>query len=132
MGCEHQTQLALAAALGEVSRPSFSNAYADLIRQKGDEHEEAFLKSLLAAGYGVRQISASGDFEAAVDATNEAMSAGTAYIYQAAFTGNSWRGVADFLERVERPTALGSWRSRKTLVNKRPQETSMAGQRRRT
>lgn len=111
IGCEHLTQLALAAALGELSRPSFSNPYADLIRRKGDQHEKAFLNSLLDAGHDVRQISLgdNGDFGAAVDATNGAMRAGASYIYQAAFTVNSWRGVADFLERVERPCALGDW-----------------------
>ena len=37
------------------------------------------------------------------------MRAGAAYIYQAVFVSNGWRGIADFLERVDRPSALGAW-----------------------
>ena len=38
------------------------------------------------------------------------MAAGAEIIYQAVlFDGERWRGQADFLERVERPSALGAW-----------------------
>jgi predicted RecB family nuclease len=37
------------------------------------------------------------------------MRAGAEIIYQATFVDGNWRGRADFLERVDRPTALGAW-----------------------
>src|SRR5262249_56202757 len=41
--------------------------------------------------------------------TVAAMREGAPYIYQAVFFADGWRGVGDFLERVERPSALGAW-----------------------
>src|SRR5204862_3017816 len=38
-----------------------------------------------------------------------AMRTGADVIYQAAFLQGEWRGFADFLERVERPSLLGGW-----------------------
>ena len=37
------------------------------------------------------------------------MRAGAEIIYQATFVQGDWRGRADFLERVDQPTALGAW-----------------------
>ena len=49
------------------------------------------------------------DFEAAAARTAEAMRSGAAYLYQAVLVLDGWRGIADFLERVERPSELGSF-----------------------
>jgi len=109
--CEHLTQLELAVALGHRTRPSGENAFAELIQRKGLEHERAFLETLRGAGHTIAEISLGEprDFEAAARATVEAMQAGAAYVYQAVFVADGWRGIADFLERVERPSTLGSW-----------------------
>src|SRR5712691_11701168 len=109
--CEHLTQLELAVALGERTRPSGENAFAELIQRKGLEHERAFLDALRGAGHTIVEIRLGKplDFEAAARATVEAMQAGAAYVYQAVLVADGWRGIADFLERVERPSALGSW-----------------------
>jgi len=111
VACEHLTQLELAVALGEGTRPGFENAYADLIRRKGEEHERSFLEALRAAGHVVTEVGLGEerDFEAAAQATAEAIQAGAEYVYQAVLLEDGWRGVADFLERVERPSALGPW-----------------------
>ena len=37
------------------------------------------------------------------------MAAGVPAIYQAVLQHGEWRGYADFLERVERPSQLGDW-----------------------
>jgi len=109
--CEHLTQLEVAVALGDCTRPRGDNAFAELIQRKGLEHERAFLEALREAGDAVTEIRLGKplDFEAAARATVEAMKAGAAYVYQAVFVADGWRGIADFLERVERPSALGSW-----------------------
>ena len=49
------------------------------------------------------------DFATSARATEEAMRAGAEIIYQATFVQGDWRGRADFLERVDQPTALGAW-----------------------
>jgi predicted RecB family nuclease len=111
VACDHLTQLELRIALEGGRRPAVENAYADLIKRKGAEHEASFLEALERAGRGVTQVGLREppDFEAAARATVEAMHAGAEYVYQAVFLLDGWRGIADFLERVERPSSLGSW-----------------------
>jgi len=111
VACDHLTQLDLAAALGERRRPYVDSPYAELIQRKGQEHERRFLDALRAAGSEVREVGLgeARDFEAAAEATLRAMRARTPYIYQAVLLSNGWRGVADFLERIDRPSALGPW-----------------------
>ena len=111
LACEHLTQLELAVALREGRRPSYENAYAELLRRKGQEHERAFLATLHDAGRTVVEVrlSARRDFEAGTRRTAEAMRGGADYVYQAVFFSEGWRGIADFLERIDRPSALGAW-----------------------
>jgi uncharacterized protein len=111
VACEHLTQLDLAAALGESARPNVSNAYVDLIKRKGEEHEKSFLEALRAAGHEIAEIGLSGDrgFTAAAEKTAEAMHAHAKYVYQAVFLTDGWHGIADFLERIDQPSALGNW-----------------------
>jgi len=111
VACEHLTQLDVAVAQGGLTRPSVENAFAELIQRKGAEHEQAFLDALRGAGHVVTEVGLgeARDFEAAARSTVEAMRAGAAYIYQAVLVADGWRGIVDFLERVERPSALGSW-----------------------
>src|SRR3989441_6710978 len=109
--CEHLTALAREVARGTRQRPQVPNAYAELLRRKGAEHEAAYLERLRAEGRQV--VAAAGtnpwDFEAGARATIEAMRAGAEVVYQATFVQGDWSGRADFLERVERMTALGAW-----------------------
>jgi uncharacterized protein len=111
LACEHLTQLDLTLALQGGRRPSYENAYAELLRSKGAEHEQAFLEALRAAGRRVVEVrlNAARDFEEGTRRTAEAMRAGADYVYQAVFFSRGWRGIADFLERVDRPSALGAW-----------------------
>jgi predicted RecB family nuclease len=111
LACEHLTQLDLTLALQRGRRPSYENAYAELLRSKGEEHEQAFLETLRATGRAVVEVrlNTARDFEDGTRRTAEAMRAGADYVYQAVFFSNGWRGIADFLERVERPSALGAW-----------------------
>jgi uncharacterized protein len=111
LACEHLTQLDLTLALQRGRRPSYENAYAELLRSKGEEHEQAFLEALRATGRDVVEVrlNTARDFEDGTRRTAEAMRAGADYVYQAVFFSHGWRGIADFLERVERPSALGAW-----------------------
>src|SRR6266850_8581179 len=109
--CPHLTTLALEVAKGARKRPYVPNDHGDLLRRKGDEHEAAYLATLRAEGRHVVDVIGADrwDFESSARATLESMRAGAEVIYQATFVVGDWRGRADFLERVDRPTALGAW-----------------------
>jgi predicted RecB family nuclease len=108
--CRHATTLAAAAARGDGQAGVPGGEYARLIARKGREHEEAYLGALAADGVAVALIDVDGGgLEDAATLTDLAMRDGAQMIYQGAFADDGWRGRADFLERVERPTGLGEW-----------------------
>jgi len=87
-----------------------------LVSAKGDEHERTFLADLeqevLAAGEQFVRIPGHGSKVARVDRermTIDAMRSGAKYVVQAAMSSEGWGGVADLLERVDRPSALGAF-----------------------
>jgi predicted RecB family nuclease len=72
---------------------------------RGAEHEAAMLAGLVAQGLKVVTVpdpKAVG-LEAAVAATNDAMTAGADVVFQAALRDDPWIGIADFLVRVDGP-----------------------------
>ena len=108
--CHHATTLAAAAARGDGAAAAPGGDYARLIARKGREHERSYLEKLGADGRGVVLIDVdSGGLEDAATLTELAMRESAEVIYQGAFADGGWRGRADFLERVERPTGLGGW-----------------------
>lgn len=111
LACEHLTQLDLTLALQGGRRPSYENAYAELLRTKGEAHEQAFLRTVHATGRRVVEVrlNTARDFAEGTRRTAEAMREGADYVYQAVFFSHGWRGIADFLERIDRPSALGAW-----------------------
>lgn len=107
--CEHLLQRALAAHRGERERPDGRSEQADLVATKGDTHERQYLDAPRARGLHVVEIDKRLSFEHAEAETLTAMQAGVDVIYQATFVDDEWRGRADFVVRVDRPSALGSW-----------------------
>ncbi|HEV7763531.1 MAG TPA: TM0106 family RecB-like putative nuclease [Thermoanaerobaculia bacterium] len=113
--CEHATFLDHGTKSGVIkplaTRPP--SAWTDLIAEKGDEHEHAYLATLHASGKRVVTIDRPdwlpSDLRHAEAATLDAMRGGADAIYQAAFFDGRWVGYADLLERVERPSILGDW-----------------------
>jgi predicted RecB family nuclease len=97
--CEHLTQLSLAIARHEIEKPTDENSQADLVKRKGDEHENSYHDELIADGRSVVKIEHHGDFEATARATEDAIRSGADVIYQACFVDGAWRGFADFVER---------------------------------
>jgi predicted RecB family nuclease len=98
LACPHLTTLQVAVAVGELPKPFRQNPHADLIRRKGEEHEAAHLASL---GDGVVRIGKPWDigWDVTAEATEDAMRDGASIIYQAAFSHEGWRGLADFVVR---------------------------------
>jgi predicted RecB family nuclease len=100
LACPHLTALELAVALGELEKPFRVNLHADLIRRKGDEHEQRYLEQLRAKGRDVLEIDFEDrDWERAAAATEDAIRQGADVVYQAALVHGGWRGLADFVER---------------------------------
>lgn len=110
LDCRHLTSLALAHARGAGPGPRQGGDYEALIRRKGDEHEQAYLRRIEGGGRQIVEITlVDGAFEAAQAATLAAMREGAEVLYQATFARDGWRGRADFLERVPLRTDLGAW-----------------------
>ena len=113
LACEHLTQLELRAAKGLIKRPHRKDPLVDLLAKKGLEHENRFRASLEAEGLKLLEIpqvdrSLEG-LEKAAGRTEEAMREGWDVIYQAVLFDGPWRGYADFLRRVDRPSELGDF-----------------------
>jgi uncharacterized protein len=112
--CPHLTHLDTEVALGRLSLTETRSDTTELVARKGDEHEQTYLAGLRADGREVVEIKSEqpgleGTREGAKQ-TVEAMNAGAEVIYQGVlFDGVRWRGHSDFLQRVERPSALGSF-----------------------
>jgi predicted RecB family nuclease len=109
LGCAHATRLALEAARGEREGPHTGGAYEELIRDKGLAHERAYRDRIMADGLALTEIEPSGSYAEMAARTRSAMEAAAPVIYQGTFVLGRWRGLADFLERVELETALGGF-----------------------
>ena len=100
LDCEHLTTLGLAVARGELDKPWRHNPHAELIRRKGEEHEDRYLDRLQQEGREVTTIAFEHDWDAAAQATEKAIRDGAEVVYQACLTDGTWRGFADFIERL--------------------------------
>src|SRR6476659_2606130 len=116
LACEHRLALERAALAGLVEKPIRNDPEIELIARRGMAHERRYLEELRASGRNVVEIARDGttatvdeELRAAAAETEAAMRAGADVVYQATFFDGRWRGHADFLLRVERPSDLGSW-----------------------
>ena len=113
--CEHLASLEQAAVAGHLPRPMRADPVLDRIAQRGELHEARFLKSLRAEGVTVGEVESDQVLPAGRriargrDATLAAMREGAGAIYQAVLFDGRRLGYADFLRRVETPSALGPW-----------------------
>lgn len=111
LGCSHAAALNLQKLLDPASLPDRAedDESLQLIQQAGHDHEASYLDQLKAAGRDVAEITSQGSIESRAEATLSAMHAGHEIIYQATFLGPPWHGFADFLRRVDIPSALADW-----------------------
>lgn len=121
MGCAHATTLDLSRLRGQGPDPREDSEDAALLQKQGDAHEAAHLARLGAAGRGIVEI-ARGDLVQNAATTRAALAAGPEVVFQGAFLSGNWGGWSDFLERVERPSALGasSYEVADTKLKRRP------------
>jgi uncharacterized protein len=109
-GCAHATTLDLARLEGRGPEPREDDEEAMLLQEKGDAHEAAHLESLKASGLNVVEVPREGlSLVDGLVETKRALASGADIIFQAALTRGNWGGWSDFLERVDRPSSLGSF-----------------------
>lgn len=106
MGCAHATTLDLMRLRGVGPEPRADSEDAALLQKQGDAHEIAHLDRLKTSGRSVVEIARS-DLAADAALTRKTLAQGAQVVFQGAFLSNNWGGWSDFLERVERPSALG-------------------------
>src|ERR1017187_2963778 len=111
LACRHTATLARAESKNEITKPFFKNQTIDLLRTLGQAHEQRHLRELAEKdGLSITQIAISGgNWKDAVAETVEALRQGVDAVYQATLLDAPWGGRADFLVRVNKPSALGSW-----------------------
>ena len=109
LSCAHLSQLSRAVAEGRASKPRWHDPIAAILRERGMEHEAAYLAHLRETE-GIDVVVIPDDVDAdPIGRTREVMRAGAPLIYQAPLGDERWFGRADFLRRVETPSALGAW-----------------------
>jgi len=107
--CEHLTTLDLIDLDTPLPRTQ-DDDQSKLIQAKGYSHEAEFLATLSGRHSNVIDIAAlGGNLEQKVENTLKAMHDGHEIIFQATLTDQNLIGHADFLRKVPRPSALGSW-----------------------
>jgi predicted RecB family nuclease len=112
--CEHQVELHHTRPAG--SGPHARDAHAELLAAKGLEHERASLRRFRDRGLRVVDIGVEIDgppserkWEEDAARTLAAMAAGADVIYQGVLVEDGWRGIADFLVRIDTPSARWAW-----------------------
>lgn len=109
LACRHLTDLDLGRALGRVGappQPGWKEEELEVLRERGLEHENAYVAHLEADGHSVERPSPD-DGPGAVE---RAMQRGAGVIVQASLRNGRWFGRADLLRRVEEPgPRLGRW-----------------------
>lgn len=110
LGCNHATALDLLRLRDPANAPALAadDAMAELVQKAGLEHEERFRARLAGEG-GLIEIPGDVSLAERARLTAQAMREGHPAIFQAAFLQPPWSGFADFLVRVEEPSALGDW-----------------------
>lgn len=108
IACNHLSFLNMVLANGEIEAPKYRDPMLALLQERGQEFEDIYLNTLREEGKDLVTIP-SEDNGTAFERTLNAMKAGSDVIYQATLQSGQWTGRADFLERVDRPSALGNW-----------------------
>jgi predicted RecB family nuclease len=108
--CAYLTGVDLQVAQGALAKPArWDDPLLDILRERGQKHEQAYLDYLKVSGFEPILIEGIDVTDNAVAATFEAMQAGHPIIVQAALRHGNWIGRTDILRRVEIPSALGGW-----------------------
>jgi predicted RecB family nuclease len=106
LACRHLTAVERLAAHKLARRPYFDDPMLELLRQRGLEHERAYVDSLRS---GARVVEISRNAPDAFDATLRAMRDGADVVVQAKLEHGRWAGWADVLLRRPGESSFGGW-----------------------
>ncbi len=104
LSCNNLTQLNRHVALGEISKPTWYDPSLQILIQRGQDHEAAYVQYLQDSG--LTTINLRGRSQ---DATISAMRKGIDVIVQAKLDNGKWLGYADILLKVPGKSNLGNW-----------------------
>ena len=123
LACRHLTGLDRGTVEGRWKPPDWYRPEAAILRERGLEHERAYLEHLAARGRVITRpgMGDADDGQGLVWTTAE-MFRGADVIVQATLGAGRWSGRADVLLRVDRPSGLGGW-SYEALDTKLARET---------
>ena len=122
IGCDHATTLDLQYLHHKNITPKADSDDAQLLQNQGNAHEAQHLDKLYKSGASIIEINRSPRLEDDVLATLEALKKGPDVVFQGAFLNQHWGGWSDFLEKVEKPSALGpfSYEVTDTKLKRKP------------
>ncbi len=109
LACRHLTSLDLLAARGEIDRPHWHDPALAVLLERGFRHEAAYLSHLKDFGNTVQPDDNGLDEGGRLQRTVNAMKSGIEVIAQADLKDGNWRGRADILLKVDRPSHFGNW-----------------------
>ena len=107
LGCRHLTALDLRVKAGEIEKPEFRAPVLEVLAERGERHEAAYLEHLRSEGRTVVEVSMYRE-----DSESQSLAAiqsGADVIYQARLCKAHWGGYADFLLRIDSPSDLGNY-----------------------
>ena len=108
LACRHLTGLDLDVALGRRGappQPAWRADEVEVLRERGFQHENAYLAHLESRGLSVERLAEDGG----PNAVEDAMRRGAGLIVQASLRDGSWFGRADILRRVPGRSRFGDW-----------------------
>ena len=108
LACKHLTGLDQKVAEGKLNAPHRHDPVLELLRQRGFEHEQAYVQRLRDQGLDVILLHDVDRVEREAR-TVSAMRGGAEVIVQAKLSDGRWMGYADVLLRVAQPSELGDW-----------------------
>ncbi len=108
LNCNHNIVLTL-RSFSEQMEKAEESATNKLLQKKGFAHEAAYLAKLKGEGKRVVEIPKEPKLHERVELTKKALQSGADVVYQGVLYNGKWRGDADFLIRVETPSALGDF-----------------------
>ena len=103
LACRHATSLDLKAARGEIAQIYRNDPSIEVLEERGRRHEAAYLAYLQEQRHDI--LAEGGGLERTLDA----MKSGVGVIAQADLQNGRWRGRADILLKVAKPSRLGPW-----------------------
>jgi len=104
LSCHHLTQLNRQVAQNILSKPSWHDPMMDVLRDRGMEHEKAYVEHLMALGKQVVDLRGKSKEDVV-----KAMEDKADVLVQVSLQTGSWQGIADILIKVERPSRFGNW-----------------------